>query len=139
VRPSAASTTLPTMLARPRSRKPRVILVIVSSLAVLASLGCAATHAGSSVNRERDIKMRFSQNHFCPDEQISVTGDGTHFSATGCGKSSSYSCFEPSDDSSRAGFVCSDSARTPGRNEPEQRPQSLNHPEMVPPGPTRRP
>ena len=118
-----------------------MLVVVLASTAALASIECAATqrNTGSRVDRERDIKTRFSQNHFCPEDQVSVTGDGTNFSVTGCGKSASYKCFKPSDDSSTAGFVCSDSARTPWRNEPEQRPQSLNHPGMVPPGPARRP
>jgi hypothetical protein len=115
--------------------------VTLLSTAALALLGCSAAqqNTGSRVDREHDIRTRFSQNQFCPEAQVYVTGDGTNFEATGCGKSARYSCFKPADPSSKTGFVCSDSARTPWRNEPEPRPHSLNHPEQVPPGPVNRP
>ncbi|MBN1608646.1 MAG: hypothetical protein JW940_18600 [Polyangiaceae bacterium] len=124
-----------------RCRDAAAALVTLLGAAVLAVTGCAAAqqNTGSRVDRERDIRTRFSQNQFCPEPEVYVTGDGSNFEATGCGKSARYSCFEPTDPSNEAGFVCSDSARTPWRGQQEQRPRSLNHPEQVPPGPVRRP
>jgi hypothetical protein len=124
-----------------RCRDAVALPVTLLGATVFAAIGCAAAHqnTGSRVDRERDIRARFSQNQFCPEAQVRVTGDGANFEATGCGKSAKYSCFEPSDPSNKAGFVCSDSARTPWRGQPEQRPRSLNHPQQVPPGLVNRP
>jgi hypothetical protein len=97
------------------------------------------TAALSALTGSATSRLASLRTDFAPKIQVSVTGDGTNFEVTGCGKSARYSCCKPSDASNKAGFVCSDSARTPWRNEHEQRPQSLIHPEPVSPGPEGRP
>jgi hypothetical protein len=116
-------------------------LVAAGALLLLAA-GCAAVRAhadpGSRIDRERELKARFSAQYRCPEEGVTVSGNATTFELSGCGKNRRYNCPATQRDAKEASRGCTEAATgrplVPGAPE-ESPPVNPGRAYLPPPGP----
>ncbi len=77
--------------------------------------GCAAAQAhadpGSRIDRERELRARFSEQYRCAEEDVAVSGSGTTFDVNGCGKRAQYMCQSIQGDAKEPHRGCSERTR----------------------------
>jgi hypothetical protein len=105
------------MRSSPRFGKVTQYSAVGSSALLLLAAGCAAAQAhadpGSRIDRERELKARFSAQYRCPAEDVTVSGSGTTFEFNGCGKNTQYTCPGTQRDAKQPRSGCTE--RNPGR------------------------
>jgi hypothetical protein len=99
--------------------------------ALLGACGCGAAvrDPGARIDREHELTDRFSRQHFCPRDQVSVAGRGTTFDVSGCGKTARFDCPTVDKDARHGGHHCSERAgQSRGVDEPRRNRQSTPEP-----------